>query len=73
MSAMARNAGSDAARQPSPQPTAAPFAVTAASGEVQRNGFTREEELFRMKWGWAALDAARSEARREAGQAPQSN
>jgi hypothetical protein len=26
---------------------------------------TREEVLFRMKWGWAAYDAAKTEARRE--------
>lgn len=35
--------------------------------KVQANGMTREDELFRMKWGWAAYDAAQREARKEAG------
>jgi hypothetical protein len=32
----------------------------------QADGLTTGDELFRMKWGWAAFDAARTEARREA-------
>lgn len=35
--------------------------------KVQATGMTREDELFRMKWGWAAYDAAQREARKEAG------
>lgn len=30
------------------------------------DGLTYDDELFRMKWGWAAFDAARTEAKREA-------
>jgi len=32
-----------------------------------RWGLTAEEEQFRIKWGWAALDEARSAAREQAG------
>lgn len=39
-----------------------------ANAQAAADGFSQEDELFRMKWGWTAYDAARSEARRESGQ-----
>ena len=41
-------------------------APDAAGNKSLSDGMTREDELFRMKWGWAAFDAARSAALREA-------
>ena len=36
-----------------------------AIGAAVRSGFSREEALFRMRWGWAAYEAARHAAREE--------
>ncbi|MDD5351508.1 MAG: hypothetical protein PHQ12_14950 [Chthoniobacteraceae bacterium] len=44
------------------QSASAPGGTNRSSG-----GFTQEDLLFRMKWGWAAFDAARTAARKEAG------
>lgn len=44
-----------------------PLVSALSRSDAQGSGYTREEELFRMKWGWAAFDAARGEARKTAG------
>ncbi len=55
------------------QRTSRTFNASAASApgsstvDAGSSGFSKEDELFRMKWGWAAYDAARSEAQKEAG------
>lgn len=49
-----------------PESAASPLSPQEAEGS-SNDGFTREEELFRMKWGWAAFDAARTEARKAGG------
>lgn len=47
-------------------PNAQAVSSTAPADTQRGDGFTREEELFRTKWGWAAFDAAQSAAAREA-------
>lgn len=46
--------------------TASPALVPFQAEVQSEEGMSLEDELFRMKWGWAAFDAARSQARREA-------
>lgn len=46
--------------------TTQPLANAPGSDGAVDDGMTYEDELFRVKWGWAAWDAARTEAKREA-------
>ena len=50
-----------ASAQPATTPAVRP--ATASSVAQFTSPFTREEELFRTKWGWQAFDAVRSMAR----------
>lgn len=43
-------------RQPDPAGAAPSSSDSSAMSDKTRSGFTREEELFRTRWGWAAYD-----------------
>jgi hypothetical protein len=60
----ARNGRADSGATSAPNPQT--VSSNAPADTQHGDGFTREEELFRTKWGWAAFDAAQSAAAREA-------
>ncbi len=56
------------APSPSIEKTTTSTSENPVSAKKSSSGFSEDEELFRLKWGWEAFDAAQREALWEAGQ-----